>query len=1651
MKSKVKQILSVLLTVCMLATVVPINAYAADVDFSADEVTADANVDAEKNVDVDISEGEPIDDSDVDVSVEEEPTDEELTDVTDESSQDEELFTSDAVEEFSAESNEELDNCYTLTKATAPQLTEDFFKIVFVDCGRKYFSVDSLEKIIDNASAAGFNYVELGIGNDGLRFLLDDMSLSVNGKDYTSEEVSNAIHTGNENYCNFTTDELTQSEMDTIIEYASSKGVGIIPMLNTPGHMDAILLAVNSLTGENCSYSGSVRTIDVTNATAVAFTQAIVQKYINYFKGQGCKLFNMGADEYANDKFTTGSMGFGQLQKDKNYSYYVKYVNKMADMIKAAGMTPMAFNDGIYFNNDTSTKFDNSIVVCYWSNGWSGYTPMSASNIASKGFRMINTNGDYYWVLGKDAQCSASKAAEFKYTEFPGKITINNPLGAMFCIWCDYPRADTEENIVSKTADTISAFGKTLPATSSNSPVNPTITPSPVTSEDGTVIVKADGVKNIVCVSKDEKEIPEIEGAVKIIAYEITPKTEDNENYTNSGEVSIKVPEGWNDSRLGAFVINDDSTVTKLSGIYADDFYTFEVPHFSIIGLYEVAEEDVLSSKLNVEYWITNRPVTAESSMSKEISANDPSVNSEKGAKFSDLVPQNGIYQSKSNNMTFWKGTRLTSDKKQTKDKGVDRTKSGNDFVYIRYWKNTWEFSSDGENWTKFNTDDQVVAYYLQTTDVTNEIKTEVVDWGADRSKYNSSDYVLLDYAVRYPSGDRTPETFATDKTIAFHCDSEDTTTVHKYGSGDGWYWHEYYREIGMIRAENTDDYEVYMITVTPTSNSNMEEIAGSAASASSYTYDYDNNEKVIWVDKEEDLGEFEDESKHFTSISGKYNYKVGGEATIDGLEIFNRHGMLVTYYLRTKVTKASLNVHYVNKNTNKEFYEYPITVNTDTRFDEAIGLNQTKPNGPLVKGTVTNSLGKTQTVSADLSSMPQISAAYRYSDYECVEVIRSDDGKDVFLYYTFKDEHNFVVDYGLKLKITMGDLNLENAGWSFSTVTKPTYGKVILDADGETLTYVPEKVIKGIDDFNLTLTNGTDSITHTIHIYPATSVYYEETFVDGGVGSTKSSSTQKASIEGSKDNYGYDLVYDNAEESSDNTSLSLTDTGETFSFEGTGVDVYANTDTNEAIMSIAAYRGSELEKFKVVIVNTQMKNEETATGQEVTGYNVPVTTMDFKDWNSYKLELKQVKGDVELDGFRVFNTLDSEETKTSADNVYAKDDEAAPKYYELRDQVLNALGIKSNKYADQISGNIYSQIHATGGVASAVILDSSVEENKTTPQDMLDNGPKNEIYLQPTQTLVFKLGSKVTSAQLGLSGLNGSTTVEITNGSFGTRTVSTTEMYYVISKQTSGEQTFRVTNKGKNILSVTKLKVFGNINESTKTFASLTETDLTAALVGLGYEKAPEPTATATPTPTVTATAAPTQKPVQQIKLATPKLGKVVSTGYNALKLNWSKVNGADGYRVYVKVNGQWKALGNTKSTTYVHKKLETGKSYTYTVKAYKNTKSGTVWSSYDKKGITGKAALSAPSLRKAKRTSAKKATLSWKKVNGASGYVVYRKTNNGRWQIVKKITKGNITSFTDKKLSKGKKYTYTVRAYRTVGKKNIYSGYNKKGLKVK
>ena len=345
----------------------------------------------------------------------------------------------------------------------------DYLKIAMLDSGRKYFSADWVKAFLYEAKADGYTHVMLAVGNDGMRFLLDDMSLTVGGKTYSSNAVASAIRSGNNAYTTASSGEWTESEMDEFFATAKKAGIEIIPLLNSPGHMDSVLYAASSLTGTNCSYNGSSRTIDVTNDTAVRFSQAFLQKYVDYFAGKGCRYFNFGADEYANDRYTSGSMGFGSLQNSGKYGYFIKYVNELAAMVKQAGMTPIAFNDGIEFANkmsasvgSTTYTFDRDIVVCYWSGGWSGYTPRTAANLASDGFRIINTTGDFYYVLGKNDSFDNGYTYASNWSNYKvcgTSLSASSVIGGMFCMWSDYPGAETQTQEARKIRLPLRAMG----------------------------------------------------------------------------------------------------------------------------------------------------------------------------------------------------------------------------------------------------------------------------------------------------------------------------------------------------------------------------------------------------------------------------------------------------------------------------------------------------------------------------------------------------------------------------------------------------------------------------------------------------------------------------------------------------------------------------------------------------------------------------------------------------------------------------------------------------------------------------------------------------------------------------------------------------------------------------------------------------------------------------------------------------------------------------------------------------------------------------------------------------------------------------------------------------------------------------------------
>lgn len=1643
---------------------------------------------------------------------------------------------------------------------------DDFHRILHLDCGRKYFSPAWIKALIHEMAAAGYNQLQLAFGNDGLRFLLDDMSFTANGTTYDHATVVSKVEAGNKAQ-NSSGDArwLTQSEMDEIIAEANKYGIEVVPLLNLPGHANAILDIVD----DQYNASGSDNTLDVANNEAARnFGYAIFQKYLDYFAGKGCKYFNFGADEYAND--ASGTFSFSRLNSTQ-YQTFVTFINQLASLIKEAGMTPRAFNDGMYYNNQ-SASIDTSIQCCYWSSGWGSYPVAAASTIAGKGHEMINTNGDYYYVLGKNDNFDSgyTYATNFSNETFMGS-TISSPAGSMFCIWCDYPNAETEQEVAQKIRMPLRAMAARMQGSNtvsdSSTVVNGGFMPdgsiyTPTTGEIETITqdgitISADkslGEATIECtVVKTSETVTvkwvitltdvdsnlytgeaqivmdmtnahfsdfvdfvdldtlklvvdgkQVENGVANITVDTQAQTitfttphfstielvgdvKANQGATAGTTITIDVggtdsiPVNGNtatgiDTSIATVTIEEETTggadaKNTLVSMNSDGTYTgllyngtgymtldasgnigyttdptkateftvvrttetgsFVVPYStttytiqaengkylaietSRIGLsvtYSMVAQDesynwsydsdengfygsrryitysdnkwalssnasnytalytytpgtggettntmtvtgvgegtttvtiggteytinvkarehsenksltynnsltldagleIVSSNgddyitisdktitareqtgtatvvavkknaagkvidrytytisvteenleeadtLTIEYWITNAKVYANGdtdSISMILNAQD--AYGENGVLISTLVPANGNKVTGNDVVAYWKTTRLTSENEQTGGSGVDKTLEGNDFAYIRYYNAQWQFSADRTKWYTISSTDQIVAYYLQITDVTVEVTTEVVDWGFYKEKwselnYLKSKYVLLDYSVKYEDGTESPAIFPTSKTLGFHCETSDTDS-----SGN------YYRRIGSILAVETDRYEVYMITATPTSDKPTTKLSGSTASGNT-SYTYDGTEKVVWAESQEVLDNSQMEK--YTSISGDFGCTIGGEPTVQGIEIYQQHGMKITYYVRAKITLDSLHVEYYVKGSTDTFHNYDIAVPENTKFDANIGMGTT-PN-TLVNNEVTNYHGVKQIVNGDLTTMPQIAANYRYAKFELVEVVRSDDGKTVKLYYEFKNTHSFVIDFGLPLKITSGSLGLASGGdWVETNLTwTRKYGEAEnvrtpgRPADSYIL-YTPKSVLGGTEILYLELLNSNgEGITHIIYLIPASTVYYEDTFVkpENGVingatqgvwemdGTRDENVYQALTKLGSSDKYGYDAVYAGGTTFSLGAAKKVTVTSNmetgwtdgsswptaTFQFTGTGFDVISLTSNTSGLITYDVVNAATGEKVMSKFVTNYYgydydgENWVSASGDGTNAlYQLPVIRVDDLAYGTYTVTITAAygsffdstgKGEYSfwLDGVRVYGTLQDS-------SIYKDDHEAYPQFIELHD-VLSSKGAENYQ---------------------AVLIEG---DSNASLADYIAKGPNHEVYLAPNQSLAFALSGsdKIDKVMIGMKAVKGNAAYAINNGT--ATTISTaTDMYYDVT-DVAKAGVVTITNKGTTILSLTTIKVtFTEANQNVTVSLSQAQVQSARMMVRAMYVFTPE------------------------------------------------------------------------------------------------------------------------------------------------------------------------------------------------------------------
>ncbi len=466
-----------------------------------------------------------------------------------------------------------------------------------------------------------------------------------------------------------------------------------------------------------------------------------------------------------------------------------------------------------------------------------------------------------------------------------------------------------------------------------------------------------------------------------------------------------------------------------------------------------------------------------------------------------------------------------------------------------------------------------------------------------------------------------------------------------------------------------------------------------------------------------------------------------------------------------------------------------------------------------------------------------------------------------------------YVIDFGLPITVDLDNDPLVAGDKILKAVA--TYGNVAITGD-RTFTYTPTTILQGPDFVTLTFADGgneTAIIGYGVRIYPATTVFYEEGFVataasgwtGGSKGSSRSQTAERINAEDSSNNpisvqqyvYGYDPIYANDINASNGTEAAASAIGTTtsFTFTGTGFDLYANCTMESGRVSVQV-RNSENKLVKVYTVDTIVKGGETAATEKQTGneFHLPIVSVDSLAYGTYTVSLVKIADTepVKIDGVRIHNTV-----KDSS--VFTIDLEDNPVFYELRDAVLKAVDVSktaSEMYGDDwmndksligpLAEQVYGALSTTDTVSAVVTSVSDIYSGDADAQDLLDNGPKNELFLYPSQTLTFKVTTD-REMQIGLKAPRTATSYTMTRNGTAVATEkalnTSVDMFYALGNPTgtSTEYTVSVTNTGSDILSVTDLKICDDPNAA---FVPLTVDDieyiLTQAGVG-GQEPAPE------------------------------------------------------------------------------------------------------------------------------------------------------------------------------------------------------------------
>ncbi|NXY93318.1 family 20 glycosylhydrolase [Streptomyces sp. BR123] len=255
------------------------------------------------------------------------------------------------------------------------------------------------------------------------------------------------------------TPHLTKAEVRRITELAARLHIAVVPEIDSPGHLGAVLRAHPDLQLRDVQGRAVKGAVDISNPAAARLVDELLREYLPLFPGT---TWHLGADEYQALVYRDPQASFPQLAQAARQRYgpsakvqdlATGWLNDRAGVVRPAGRVPKAWNDGLFAGGVARAAQD--IQVEYWTGRETGARPPLP--YLDEGRKVVNLNDEYlYYVLGQPNQFTYPTGRRIYEEWTPLVLRGTTPvparygpqiLGGRLAVWSDLAGAQTQAQV----------------------------------------------------------------------------------------------------------------------------------------------------------------------------------------------------------------------------------------------------------------------------------------------------------------------------------------------------------------------------------------------------------------------------------------------------------------------------------------------------------------------------------------------------------------------------------------------------------------------------------------------------------------------------------------------------------------------------------------------------------------------------------------------------------------------------------------------------------------------------------------------------------------------------------------------------------------------------------------------------------------------------------------------------------------------------------------------------------------------------------------------------------------------------------------------------------------------------------------------------